>query len=159
MFYKIHYHLVDIDMPLTIKMHFCPTRTENTTAYNIPSSRCDYHRFSFFPRTVWEWNTLPEHIVSLTTIEAFKNAIITVWSWILSTHCIVQCGELRPYPEELDNNWFYPASVVPSSLHLFLFDFLWADFAATVLSTLAHAPKSSPDWSWEHWEQLTRVGE
>jgi len=77
MFYKIHYHLVAVDMPLTMKMHFCPTCTENTIAYNIPSSTYDYHRFSFFPRTVRESNTLPEHIVSLTTIEAFKNAIIT----------------------------------------------------------------------------------
>ena len=78
MFYKMHYQLVAVDMPLTMKVHFCPTCTKNTTAYNILSSRyMDYHTFSFFPRTVREWNTLPEHIVSLTTIEAFKNAIIT----------------------------------------------------------------------------------
>ena len=77
-FYKIHYQLAAVDMPLTMKMHLCPTRTENTTVYNIPSSRCDYHRFSFVQKTVQEWNTCPEHIVSLTTIEAFKNAIITV---------------------------------------------------------------------------------
>ena len=104
MFYKIHYHLVAVDMPLTMKMHFCPTRTENTTAYNIPSSRYDYHRFSFFQRTVREWNTLPEHIVSLTTIEHSKMPLLLpeVGHWVL--HCIVQCRQLRPYPEELDNN-------------------------------------------------------
>ena len=35
--------------------------------------------------------------------------------WVL--HCIVQCRELRPYPEELDNNWFYPASAPVLSFH------------------------------------------
>jgi len=95
---KIHYHLVAVDMPLTMKMHFCPTRTENTTAHNIPSSRCDYHRFSFFPRTVQEWNTLPEHVVSLTTIKAFKNAIITAWSWTLGTPLYCTVYGVEPLP-------------------------------------------------------------
>ena len=80
MFYKIHYNLVAINMPLILKMHSCPTRTENTTAYNIPTSRCDYRLYSFFPRTVRDWNTLPEHTVKLGTVEAFKHAILTVWS-------------------------------------------------------------------------------
>jgi len=43
MFYKIHYQLVSIRIPLTSKFHLQPTRTENIFAYNIPSSSCDYH--------------------------------------------------------------------------------------------------------------------
>ena len=35
----------------------------------------------------------------------------------LVLYCIVQCRELRPYPEELDNNWFYPASAPALSFH------------------------------------------
>ena len=42
-------------------------------SYRIISAAC-YRRL---PTDVTEWSTLPEHIVSLTTIEAFKNAIIT----------------------------------------------------------------------------------
>ena len=76
-------------------------------------------------------------------------------SWVL--RCILQCGELHPYPEELDNNWFYPASAPALSFHqvctrLCLISCELID-AATVLSTLAHAPESSPDWSWEHYCQ------
>jgi len=45
-------------MPLSPKLHLQPTRTENMLAYSIPSSYRDYHRSSFFPRTVTEWNIL-----------------------------------------------------------------------------------------------------
>ena len=44
-------------IPLTSKFHLQPTCTENMFAYNIPSSSCDYHLQSFFPRTVRDWNT------------------------------------------------------------------------------------------------------
>jgi len=77
MFYKIHYNLVAIIMPLSSKLYSRSTRTENILAYNIPSSRCDYHLYSFFPRTVRDWNTLPQQTVQLRTVEAFKQAIVT----------------------------------------------------------------------------------
>ena len=48
MFYKIHYLLVAIDMPLSPKLHLQPTCTENMQAYSIPSSYRDYNRNSFF---------------------------------------------------------------------------------------------------------------
>ena len=78
MFYKIHYQLVSIRITLTSKFHLQPTRTENIFAYNIPSSSCDYHLQSFFLRTVWDWNTLPQEIVQLGTVEAFRRALLTV---------------------------------------------------------------------------------
>ena len=40
MFYKIHYHLVAITMPLESKMFLFPTRTENSLAYVITASYC-----------------------------------------------------------------------------------------------------------------------
>jgi len=47
MFYKIHYRLVSICIPLTSKFHLQPACTENMFAYSS-----DYHLQSFFPRTV-----------------------------------------------------------------------------------------------------------
>ena len=38
MFYKIHYHLVAITMPLKSKMSLSPSTTENSLAYVIPAS-------------------------------------------------------------------------------------------------------------------------
>ena len=78
MFYKIHYHLITIDMPLSPKLHLQPTRTENMLAYFIPSSYRDYHRNSFFPRTVREWNILPQEVIQLSTAESFKNAVLSM---------------------------------------------------------------------------------
>ena len=85
MLYKIHYNLVAITMPLSSKLYSSSTRTENILAYNIPTSRCDYHLYSFFPRTVRDWNTLPQQTVELGTVEAFKQAIYTAWIWTPGT--------------------------------------------------------------------------
>ena len=89
MFYKIHYHLVAVDMPLTMKMHFFPTRTENTTAYNILSSRCDYHRFSFSQEQsesgIHFLNTSP--VLQLLKHSKMPLLLPEVGHWVL--HCIV----------------------------------------------------------------------
>ena len=75
MFYKIHYHLKAITMSLEIELLLVPKRTENALAYVIPASSCDYHQYSFFPRTVREWDYLPQKVVQLGTLEAFRSAI------------------------------------------------------------------------------------
>jgi len=74
MFYKIHYQLVAITMPLELKLLLTPTRSVNALAYVIPSSSCDYHMHSFCLRTVREWNNLPQDVVQLDTPEAFRSA-------------------------------------------------------------------------------------
>ena len=55
------------------------------------------------------------------------------------------------------NNWFYPVSAPALSFHQVCTCFCLISrepiVAATVLSTLARAPESSPDWSWEHYCQ------
>ena len=77
MFYKLHNNLVatDIKNYLEPKNHHFPTRTENSQAYRIPHSSKDYHRLSFFPRTVRNWNSLPDATVKASSIEVFKMAI------------------------------------------------------------------------------------
>ena len=56
MFYKIHYSLVATPMALDIKLDPVPMRVENSLAYQIPPSSCDYHLCSFSPCTVRDWN-------------------------------------------------------------------------------------------------------
>jgi len=77
MFYKIHYQLA-ITMPLELKLLLMPTRMENALAYAIPSSSCDYHMYSFCPRTVREWNNLPQDVVQLDIPEAFRSALQSI---------------------------------------------------------------------------------
>jgi len=132
MFYKIHYGLVATPMPLDIKLHPVPTRVENSLAYHISPSSCDYHLYSFspalfvtgtfflkrssgplplkysgvwlwllplffFPRTVRDWNILPEAVVRASSPEVFRGMITQSVSWYFTDN---RCRESRPYHEE-----------------------------------------------------------
>jgi len=77
-YYKIHYQRVAITMPLELKLLLMPRRTSNALAYVIPSSSCDYHMYSFYPRTVCEWNNLPHDVVQLGTPEASRSALQSI---------------------------------------------------------------------------------
>jgi len=78
MFYKIHYQLVTITMPLELKFLLMPIKMENALAYVIPSSSCDYHMYSFYPRTVREWKNLAQDVVQLDTPETFRSALQSI---------------------------------------------------------------------------------
>jgi len=54
-----------------IKLH----PVENFLAYHIPPLSCDYHLYSFFPRTVRDWNILPEAVVRASSPEVFRGMI------------------------------------------------------------------------------------
>ena len=88
MFYKALHGLAAIAFPPHI------TRTLNTDMSNpmdtitshdlqfqIPNTRIDTYKFSYFPRTIRMWNILPQHVVSPVdegnepSAEAFKRAL------------------------------------------------------------------------------------
>jgi len=75
MFYKIHYQMVSVTMPLCTKQHQSPTRKENSQAYLLPHTSRDYYRKSFFPLTAREWNILPEDTVMASTPLIFRGAL------------------------------------------------------------------------------------
>jgi len=72
LFYKIHYGLVAMNMPLESKQHPGPTRKENSLAYHVPSSLVDYQKNVFFYCTVRDWNCLPEETVHASSPESFR---------------------------------------------------------------------------------------
>jgi len=67
--------MVAVDMPLQSKQYTSPTRTENAVAYHLPTPACDYHPFSYFPKTGRDWNSLPQEVVQLSTLGAFRSAL------------------------------------------------------------------------------------
>jgi len=73
MFYKIHNGLIAIRMPLLMKLYPLLWWTANSQTYHIPTSLQDYHLHSFYPRTVNNWNILPEATVMATSFETFKD--------------------------------------------------------------------------------------
>ena len=54
-----------------------PTRRNNSAAFIRPRANKSCYQDSFFPRTIPEWNILPDTIINITDSEAFKRATLT----------------------------------------------------------------------------------
>ena len=68
-----------VEMP-SHKEHLQPStrpsgRIKNSKAYTVPDTPQDYLKFSFYPKTIREWNLLPEIIVSAVNVDSFKNQL------------------------------------------------------------------------------------
>ena len=71
--YKLSHNLVDINT----EEHLIPNselRTCNSHAFNyrIPKVSKDVFKFSFFPRSITEWNSLPADLVNCKSLSDFK---------------------------------------------------------------------------------------
>ena len=71
--YKLSHNLVDI----TTENHLIPNsekRTHNSHAfkYRMPKVSKDVFKFSFFPRSITEWNLLPADLVNCKSLSNFK---------------------------------------------------------------------------------------
>ena len=62
--YKIVNRLVVVPTENYLVPQLLPSRHYNSMAYTIFSSRHDYYKYSFFPRTVIAWNQLPDMTVT-----------------------------------------------------------------------------------------------
>jgi len=72
MLYKIVHDKVALDNGDRLVPPLRSTRNMHQLSFQIPSSRSDYRRVSYFPRTIRDWNSLPPDIVSAKTLDAFK---------------------------------------------------------------------------------------
>ena len=73
--YKITHDLVAIprDQYLTaLERH---SRTSHPMAYRQIATSTDYIKYSFFPRTIVHWNSLPPEVVSLPCVDDFNRAV------------------------------------------------------------------------------------
>ena len=75
MLFKIHTGSVAVnkDQYIIPMSHFTPGT--HPYRYRIPYSRCDYHKFSFFPRTIRAWNGLPVDVVTAESYNSFKSRL------------------------------------------------------------------------------------
>jgi hypothetical protein len=44
-------------------------------SFQIQSAASDYRKYSFFPRTIRDWNALPPVVVTAPSVEAFKASL------------------------------------------------------------------------------------
>ena len=58
-------------------VNFSESKTRKKHPYIISrlGARTDCYKFSFFPRTVVEWNDLPEHVVLAADVNGFKSRL------------------------------------------------------------------------------------
>ena len=78
MLYKIDRELVAINKENRLIPPDRKTRHAHNRSFQIPSSRIDSRKMSFFPRTVRDWNLLAPDIVEMDTPEVFKAGIVSL---------------------------------------------------------------------------------
>ena len=75
MLYKINNGLVEMgndDLKLRRRR---PSRHVNCEGFEVPASRTNYHMWSFIPRTIREWNKLPDSVAKAQTLAGFKQKL------------------------------------------------------------------------------------
>ena len=75
MMYKIHNNLAPLSKQAYITQVTQSTRATHPHSYQMPYSRTETHRQSFFPRTIKNWNSLPTDIVAAPSVGAFRNRL------------------------------------------------------------------------------------
>ena len=75
MFYKIIHHQIAIypsDLLIPVDTR---TRHSNPNCYRQIQTSKDIYRFSFYPQTILQWNQLPSSVVTVDTVECFRNTL------------------------------------------------------------------------------------
>ena len=78
MMYKVTYDLVAIPASDYLVWNTRASRYIHPLAYRQIQTPKDYYRFTFFPRPIIHWNTLPANIPTLPTLAQFSGAVCRV---------------------------------------------------------------------------------
>ena len=73
--YKGVHNMIAIDCSHYLTPIQAQTRQSHSMTFRHISTRSDYHKFSFYPRTIPLWNSLPPSIIQSPTIGAFRNQL------------------------------------------------------------------------------------
>ena len=77
MMYKIRNHLVAIDGSEHLKPQLTqPSRHTNSQPYMIMCKDTDYQLYAFFPRTIRDWNSLPDSVVTAPSVDSFRSRLM-----------------------------------------------------------------------------------
>ena len=73
--YKINNNLVDISSDRYLIPATRRSRHTNSKSFIQTRARINVHKYSYFPRTVPEWNALDDTIVQAPSLDTFKNLL------------------------------------------------------------------------------------
>ena len=74
-FYKSIHHLSTPPIPSHYILTNRQTRYYHDLHYIIPSMRTNAYKYSYFPRTIKEWNSLPITIIESDSLHLFQNCL------------------------------------------------------------------------------------
>ncbi len=72
--HKILHNNLEVPTENTFTSHTSNTRSNSQQFQNL-TSHVDAYRNSYFPRTIANWNKLPEHIIAISNEETFKREL------------------------------------------------------------------------------------
>ena len=75
-FHKIIYDLVAVPADNLLEVNKRPQRNHNSKSIKLATSNTDIYKYSFIPRTIRDWNSLPDSVVTCTKSEQFKSVLI-----------------------------------------------------------------------------------
>ena len=78
LFYKVIHGLVAVPLPDYIHVLHHSNRISryyHSMTFRQVSTSTDYYKFSFFPLAIVQWNSLPESVACLQSLDAFKAAV------------------------------------------------------------------------------------
>ena len=74
--HKMSRHLIDIDVDLYLQPHTeRRTRGSHNYKYRLDKATKNVYFYSFFPRTIRQWNSLPSDIVDENSLDLFKSKL------------------------------------------------------------------------------------
>ena len=73
--YKINWGLVEVPKDMLTRSD---RRTRGEHKFRQLSTNKDVYKYSFFPRTITDWNNLPESIGMASSLESFKSGLSTL---------------------------------------------------------------------------------
>ena len=77
MIYKVYHGLIAVPADdLVLKQRVA--KNSHCMAFHIPHSNTNYRKFSFFPRSIVEWNYLPSLVVLSPSIDVFRSRVATI---------------------------------------------------------------------------------
>ena len=60
-----------------------------TDTFTVLSSRVDSYKYSFFPRTISEWNKLSQDVRSKPSVAYFRSALLKVPGPVENNFCVM----------------------------------------------------------------------
>ena len=75
LFYKMIHGIVAVPLPDYVQPTHRVSRYCHSMTFRQIHTNRNYYKYSFFPLAIVQWNALPESVVSLQDLEAFKVAV------------------------------------------------------------------------------------